>query len=280
MIRHYKGKLGEFDYNDEDFEICCYNFWDEEQTKEEHIFFKKSSNKIILDLPKGCIDTSYMFFGFNNFPSNFTLGGNFDTRCVKRMDFMFYEAELPEGFSLGYNFDTSNVESMENIFNFTRFPESFILCEKFNIENVLCIDDSMFEFSDLPQWVTADRYDNAEVIEELKYKNPRITECTKLLVNLFKENKTVLEAKEKILKEHPEITRNIIDYVSKVSKVVYNKLSIDCLEIVPSLFSIKGNEQQSRYTVGDVCNELLKRGFPEEIVMKSIVNYLEDQVLV
>ena len=77
---------------------------------------------------------------------------------------------------------------MENIFKFTRFPESFILCEKFNIEDVLCIDDSMFEFSDLPQWVTADRYDDTEVIEELKYKNPRIKECIKLLVNLFKED--------------------------------------------------------------------------------------------
>ena len=279
MIRHYEGKLGEFDYNDKDFEICCYNFYDEEQTNEEHIFFKKSSNKTILDLPKGCIDTSYMFFGFNNFPSNFTLG-DFDTRHVKRMDFMFYETELPEGFSLGSNFDTSNVESMENIFKFTRFPESFILCEKFNIEDVLCIDDSMFEFSDLPQWVTADRYDDTEVIEELKYKNPRIKECIKLLVNLFKENKTVLEAKEKILKEHPKITGNIIDYVSKASKVVYNKLSIDCLEILPSLFSIKGSEQQSKYTVGGVCDELLKRGFPEEIVTKSIVIYLENQVLV
>ena len=33
-------------------------------------------------------------------------------------------------------------------------------------------------------------------------------------------------------------------------------------------------------TVGNVHDELLKRGIPKEIVMEFIVTYLEDQVLV
>lgn len=33
-------------------------------------------------------------------------------------------------------------------------------------------------------------------------------------------------------------------------------------------------------TVGNVHDGLLKRGIPEEIVMKSIVTYLENQMLI
>ena len=275
MIRHYKGKLGEFDYDDSEFEICNYNFWDAEQTNEEHIFLKRGICKNTVDLPKGCIDTSYMFFGFNNFPSNFTLGDNFDTKDVKHMDFMFYDADLPEGFSFGNSFDTRNVESMENIFMYTKFPEGFILCEKFNIENILYVDDSMFEFSNLPTWVTANRYSNLDVIEELKYKNPKISECTKLLVSLVKENKTLLEARGKILEEYPEITENIIDFALKK---VLNKTRSVCLELIPNLFSIR-KDKQSVYTVGEVRDTLLRKGVPKEVVMEAIVTYLENQVL-
>lgn len=102
-VSHYEGRLGVFDYDPEEFELqeFCYEYY-------LHYCGKGKS----VDLPKGCIDTSYMFAECE-LPPDFTLGPDFDTSNVTNMSRMFLKCILPENFSLGEKFDTSKVTDME-----------------------------------------------------------------------------------------------------------------------------------------------------------------------
>ena len=154
MIKHYEGTLGIFDYNDEEFEVL-YNFYNRECLK--YIGEGKS-----VDLPKGCIDTSYMFC-YSRLPEGFTLGHNFDTSNVKNMSWMFANCDLPEGFSLGDKFDTSNVENMNGMFFACNLSEDFSLGNKFdtsNVKNMSCIFKSCL----LPKGFSlGDKFDTSNV---------------------------------------------------------------------------------------------------------------------
>lgn len=90
-VSHYEGRLGVFDYDPEEFELqeFCYEYY-------LHYCGKGKS----VDLPKGCIDTSYMFAECE-LPPDFTLGPDFDTSNVTNMSRMFLKCILPENFSLG-----------------------------------------------------------------------------------------------------------------------------------------------------------------------------------
>ena len=152
MIKHYKGILGEFDYDDEEFKIV-----ELDDTSYIHYIGKGLS----VDLPKGCINTSKMFtkcklpegfhlgdfgtsnvkdmrymFASCNLPKEFTLGDKFNTSNVKNMKHMFYECEFSDVFSLGNHFDTSNVIDMSCMFAKCIFPEGFSLGDKFDTSNV------------------------------------------------------------------------------------------------------------------------------------------------
>ena len=106
MIKHYEGILGIFDYDDEEFEILS-TFYNTD-------YLHYIANELSVDLPQGCINTSYMFYNCV-LPEGFNLG-NFDTSNVKYMDNMFMYCKLPEGFTLGDKFDTSNVKDMCSMF--------------------------------------------------------------------------------------------------------------------------------------------------------------------
>ena len=113
MIKHYEGELGTFDYDDEEFEIYDGMF-------KPHLHYIGKGKSV--DLPNGCINTSYMFSNCK-LPEGFTLGDNFDTSNVVDMSFMFYNCILPEGFTLGDKFDTSNVINTNGMFSNCIFPE-------------------------------------------------------------------------------------------------------------------------------------------------------------
>lgn len=125
-VSHYEGRLGVFDYDPEEFELqeFCYEYY-------LHYCGKGKS----VDLPKGCIDTSYMFAECE-LPPDFTLGPDFDTSNVTNMSRMFLKCILPENFSLGEYFDTSSVTDMRGMFNECILPKGFSLGEYFNISRV------------------------------------------------------------------------------------------------------------------------------------------------
>jgi len=179
---HYEGKLGVFDYNPEDYELLGY------ESITQILHYKGKT--VALSLPKGIIDTSYMFnecefpegFHFVDFdtsnvismeamfegctlPHGFTLGDKFYTCAVTTMSSMFAFCNIPVGFSLGANFDTSNVTVMEDMFCKCRIAAGFSLGSKFDTSNVESMV-TMFERSILPaDFTLGDKFDTSNVTD-------------------------------------------------------------------------------------------------------------------
>lgn len=115
-LKHYEGELGAFDYDSEEFIIQKYGSFEC-----LHYHGKEKS----IDLPKGCINTRYMFAGCE-LPSGFSLGEHFDTSAVIDMRGMFEKCKLPGSFSLGANFDTGNVIDMSYMFYGCKLTEKIL----------------------------------------------------------------------------------------------------------------------------------------------------------
>ena len=104
---HYKGVLGEFDYDPDIWEIL-----------DNRLRFKNRKVKSLpedLELPKGCVDTSYMFFGCDALTDLSALE-NWDTSNVIDMSWMFKHCRNITNISSLENFDTSKVEDMSGMF--------------------------------------------------------------------------------------------------------------------------------------------------------------------
>ena len=249
-------------------------------------------------LPKGFtlgdkFDTShvmfmeYMFAGCK-LPKGFTLGDKFDTSHVENMDNMFKECVLPNDFTLGDKFDTSKTIGMCNIFEGSVLPESFVLCSKFVKTEKDCL---LFTYAKLPSRVVVNENTTEDdIIEQLKkpiFTNVKeesthtnelkeASACANEFSKLIKKGLPLVEARKEIV-ENSNFTADTIETTENKIK---NKLDKVCSNVIISLFSAKDENKQSTYTVGNVRDELLRKGIPKEIVMESIVTYLEDQVLV
>ena len=245
-------------------------------------------------------DMRYMF-DCCKLPKGFSLGDKFDTSNVEIMKDMFTNCIMSEGFSLGNKFDTSNVKNMTSMFEGCEFPRGFTLGDKFNTSNTKCMEgifenstisedfmlcnkfikmDSealLFNKTKFPSRIKIDENTTEDdIIAQLK-KPLDYNDCTKEFTKLIKEGKSLSEARKEIFNTFNFTT----DTIEKVENDLKNKLNQACSSAIISLFSIKDTkEEHSEYTVGEVRDGLLRKGFPEETVMKSIVTYLENQVLV
>lgn len=130
MLRHYKGLLGEFDYHDDVFSV---------ETKHCKDALCYIGNDKAVSLPKGCINTRYMFCGCE-LPEGFSLHESFDTSNVVDMTGMFYNSILPEGFSFGPNFNTGNVVDMTGMFEGCHAHMALNLGSNFNTVNVVSME--------------------------------------------------------------------------------------------------------------------------------------------
>lgn len=172
---HYQGELGDFWYDPNEFEVLTHErakFWyDPKESvltaheKVEFEYLHYVGNNGAVDLPKGCINTRYMFWdcelpegfqliAFNTsnvevmehmfyrcrIPTGFSLGDEFSTSNVIDMSWMFAGCKISTGFTLGHKFDTSKVRTMEGMFYGCGFPEKFTLGDNFNTINVEAMD--------------------------------------------------------------------------------------------------------------------------------------------
>lgn len=138
---HYQGELGDFWYDPREFEVLIH-----EIMEFEYLHYVGNSGAV--DLPKGCINTRFMFRECI-LPDGTTLGNDFDTSEVIDMQGMFAECEIPAGFFLGDKFDTSNVTNMRAMFYKCNLPEDFSLGHKFDTSKVTDMY-RMFEECNLP----------------------------------------------------------------------------------------------------------------------------------
>lgn len=153
---YYRGELGNFWYNPNEFEII------DGPWKGEHLHYYGKGESV--DLPKGCKNTRYMFYG-RKLPDGFTLGDNFtfNTGDVINMEGMFSYCELPKGFTLGVDFDTINVTNMKSMFQGCKIPNGFTLGNKFDTSNVTNMVN-MFSECNLPAGFTlGDKFDTSNV---------------------------------------------------------------------------------------------------------------------
>ena len=139
---HYKGKIGEFYYDPDIWEICKSEIYDRSYLHLKNVHTKN------IELPKGLNSCYKMFFNCK-LSVNFTLGDNFDTSNITDMENMFCNCTMPKKFSLGKNFDTSKVFNMENMFYNCLLSENFSLGEKFDTSKVKHMY-SMFAYCILP----------------------------------------------------------------------------------------------------------------------------------
>ena len=111
MLKHYKGELGEFDYDDKEFEVSEGEYHAVSKEGEDYYVkykcLKYIGKGLSVNLPRGCTSTKGMF----------------------------KDCELPEGFSLGDKFDTSNVENMMGTFSCI-IHEGFSLPDNFTISGL------------------------------------------------------------------------------------------------------------------------------------------------
>ena len=106
---HYKGEIGKFDYDP--------NIW---EISDNRLRFKNKEVVSLpenLELPEGCIDTSFMFSGCKNLTDISPLQ-NWDTSNIRSMKFMFSGCQnLTDIHQLG-NWDISNVIDTSEIFSY------------------------------------------------------------------------------------------------------------------------------------------------------------------
>lgn len=150
MIKHYIGPLGDFDFDDEEFEVGILEDNETCGTSPYDVAYLHYVGKgTSVSLPKGCINTRFMF-QYCMLPAGFRLSDDFDTSEVENMGFMFYNCVMPDGFTLGKNFNTGKVKNMRSMFERCILPEGFSLGEKFDTSNVMDMD-GMFAYCCFPE---------------------------------------------------------------------------------------------------------------------------------
>ena len=137
---HYKGELGEFDYNISDYVLL------QDREGKDYLHYNDEIGNTIINLPKGITSTRHMFDGCY-LPDDFKFG-DFDTSEVTDMSSMFENCSIPDEFTFGNEFDTRNVKDMSCMFNGCSMPEDFVFNDKFVI-NDDCIVENMFEDSNI-----------------------------------------------------------------------------------------------------------------------------------
>ena len=112
MIKHYKGKLGEFDYDDTLWEICLKRElpgYSKDVAESEDQVVHYIGNSSVVNIPKGLINYCLLFYKciFND---TFILEYADLTNCISA-DRMFSYCKFLKGIDLKNNFDTRNCKN-------------------------------------------------------------------------------------------------------------------------------------------------------------------------
>lgn len=232
------------------------------------------------------------------------LGNKFNTINVKTMSSMFMGSYMPEGFSLGDKFDTSNVENMMGTFSCI-IHEDFSLPDNFTISGlkdgyddsrgyeytVQDVKECMFDDYDFGENTINKKFKGLtaeEIIDLLKGRKGELIKCQKAMLKLLKEGKTLKEAEEilsssGLIDKYKNIVGDIqsigIDTAKSLGSKVEVQLKNKCSVAAIQLLSIEEHDGFSNYTIGEVQDILIGKGFPKDIVNECILNYIKDEYI-
>lgn len=149
---HYKGEIGEFDYDPSIWEIV-----------RGHLKFRNEEVKSLpkgLKLPKGCIDTSHMFEYRQDLVDISPLQ-NWDTSNVVSMENMFSKCISLIDISPLQNWDTSNVRDMSHMFEGCISLKDISILQNWSTSKVkdmtymFCNCKNLIDISPLQGWDTS-----------------------------------------------------------------------------------------------------------------------------
>ena len=246
------------------------------------------------------IEAEYTF-SYTKLPKGFEIGNS----RSKRIIFSTYEGKypafayctIPDGFRSSFVYYSSTGRSCYSRCNLAddfTFPEGFELYNRTKGESdytfsyrgyeysVWCLD-SLFEDKE-----QARKFELEEAEQELREKQQKRKtdleeQCKKELLKLLKEGKTISEARQSLLSSGIDLSghsqhdfKEILD-----SAVIFisEALTRNCKTDISNLLSFKSNNKYSKYTIGEVRDKLLAKGYPKEIVYECILNYISDQYL-
>ena len=243
------------------------------------------------------------------FPENFTLGDKFDTSNVVMMTGMFYRAKLSRNFTFGSRFKIPPMVSepwlcedgyYSMLYGYKIYPDSdlslfinsgcdlgVLFCDvEFSDDYVF---PDWFDFSSYPKERENGKMDYEEVclnyknkycyvpskiLEMLLCKDAKVAhDCKRDLLKLLKKGKRIDSVKFTLLESGYDST--VIDY--SMNEVI-EKLSDSCKAETRALLAIKSNNY-SELTISEAQAKLIAKGYPEIVVLRTIMAYIGDQYL-
>lgn len=127
MLVNYKGKLGEFTYDDSEYRLETFSVFHDVESL-HYIGDGKSAT-----FPKGILDCFGMFYGVQ-FKEGFKFI-DFDTSSVLCMKSMFEKAVMSSDFSFSDEFSTKNCKDFSYMFADARLNDGFTISEGFDTVN-------------------------------------------------------------------------------------------------------------------------------------------------
>lgn len=112
-------------------------------------------------------------------------------------------------------------------------------------------------------------------LEKLKKGKDLISRCKQEMLKLLKDGKSQKEAIA-ILSKNFDFN---IDMCNTIYQSIENSLIDKCSLDISSIFRIDEGTSVSKYTVGEMKELLMKRGYSEFVVLKCLVDYLKDEYL-
>lgn len=112
-------------------------------------------------------------------------------------------------------------------------------------------------------------------VEKLKNGKDIVSRCKQEMIKLLKEGKSEKEAIS-ILSKNSDFN---VDLCNTIYTGIENSLIDKCSIDISSIFRVEDDTSVSKYTVGEMKELLMKRGYPELVVLKCLVEYLKDEYL-
>lgn len=108
-------------------------------------------------------------------------------------------------------------------------------------------------------------------------------QCKKELLKLLKEGKTISEARQSLVSSCIDLSgysqHDFEELLDSAVIFISEALTSNCNTDASNLLSFKSNDKYSKYTIGEVRDKLLAKGYPKEIIYECILNYISDQYL-
>ena len=181
-------------------------------------------------------------------------------------------------FKDGYEFESyiCNIAPLDlaYCFSYAYMGEGFLLPQDFSTKYFA----NMFTFAKLPKRVAEEGITNKSDVEEIVSSLKKMNVSTKekimsALKLLIQQGKSFENSRSILLSWGADVS--VVNGITFSMEDVFRD---KCTSTIDKLLVVKG--EKSRYTIGEVKEILVSRGYPVDLVDSCIVEYLKDQYIV